>query len=161
MKSKTPANNPAPRTPARLSKARLAEMIEEATVDAHDESEQSLGWFTMFEEHLDLPFETQVLGATVTVTRLDLRDDDQITAICTPGRERQAISLVDLPLHHQDRTAASGSKCTVTGAERGERHGPARSCRRRWLRRAAFRSGDRDRAELPRSSRSPLRRPCR
>ena len=30
-----------------LSKARLAEMIEAATVDAHGESEQTTGWFTM------------------------------------------------------------------------------------------------------------------
>ncbi|MES1204676.1 MAG: hypothetical protein ABUS79_01945 [Pseudomonadota bacterium] len=27
-------------------------MIEEATVDAHDESEQATGWFRMFEQHL-------------------------------------------------------------------------------------------------------------
>jgi hypothetical protein len=26
-------------------------MIEEATADAYDESEQATGWFTMFEEH--------------------------------------------------------------------------------------------------------------
>jgi hypothetical protein len=28
-------------------------MIEEATVDAYDESEQATGWFAMFEEHLE------------------------------------------------------------------------------------------------------------
>ena len=71
-------------------------MIEEATVDAYDESEQATGWFTMFEEHVELPFETKVLGAAVTVTSIDLRD--QIVAICTRGLNRQAISLVDLPL---------------------------------------------------------------
>ena len=73
-------------------------MIEEATVDAYGESEQATGWFTMFEEHLNLPFETQVLGVTITVTRIDLRGDDHINAICTCGRESQTISLVDLPL---------------------------------------------------------------
>jgi hypothetical protein len=31
------------RGPTRLSKERLAEMIEEATVDAHDEEEQATG----------------------------------------------------------------------------------------------------------------------
>ena len=85
------------RTPTRLSKERLAEMIEEATVDAYDESEQATGWFTMFEEHVKLPFETTVLGAAVTVTSIDLRDGGQIGAICTRGRQRQAIALVDLP----------------------------------------------------------------
>lgn len=73
-------------------------MIEEATVDAYDESEQATGWFTMFEEHLELPFETKVLGTAVTVAKIDLRDGGQIVAICTRGRDRQAIPLVDLPL---------------------------------------------------------------
>ncbi len=73
-------------------------MIEEATVDAYDESEQVTGWFTMLEDHLELPFETKVLGAAVTVARIDLRDGGQIVAICTRGRDRQAISLADLPL---------------------------------------------------------------
>lgn len=86
------------RTLTRLSKERLAEMIEEATVDAYGEEEQATGWFTMFEEHVELPFETKVLGAAVTVTSIDLRDGGRIVAICTRGRLRQAISVVDLPL---------------------------------------------------------------
>lgn len=73
-------------------------MIQEATVDAYDESEQATGWFTMFEEHLELPFETNVLGAMVTVDSIDLRDGSQIVAVCARGRDRQAIALVELPL---------------------------------------------------------------
>ena len=46
-------------------------MVEEATVDAYDEDEQATGWFTMFEEHLELPFETKVLGTTVTIASID------------------------------------------------------------------------------------------
>jgi hypothetical protein len=86
------------RTPTRLSQNRLAEMIQEVTVDAYDDEEQATGWFTMFEEHVELPFETKVLGVDVTVISIDLRDGCQIVAICTRGRDRQAISLVDLPL---------------------------------------------------------------
>jgi hypothetical protein len=82
----------------RLSKARIAEMIEEATIDAYDESEQATGWFTMLEQHLEIPIETKVLGVPVTVTGIDLRDGGQIVAVCTRGRERQAIALADLPL---------------------------------------------------------------
>lgn len=82
----------------RISAARLAEMIEEATVDAHDESEQAMGWFTMFEEYLELPFETEVLGVLVRVTRIDHRDDDRLVAFCARGRAEQAIGLADLPL---------------------------------------------------------------
>ena len=62
------------RAPDRLSKERLAEMIEEATVDAYDESEQASGWYTMFQEYLELPFETTVLGVTVTVGSIGLRE---------------------------------------------------------------------------------------
>ena len=43
--------------------AKLDELIEKATLDAYDESEQTTGFFTMFEEHLTLPFKTEVLGA--------------------------------------------------------------------------------------------------
>ncbi len=45
-----------------LSPAKLDEMIEEATVDAYGESEQIVGFLTMLEEHLQLPFKTDLLG---------------------------------------------------------------------------------------------------
>ena len=73
-------------------------MIEEATADAYDESEQATGWFTMLEERLELPFETKVLGVAVTVASIDLCDAGQIVVNCTRGRDRQTIALVHLPL---------------------------------------------------------------
>ena len=85
-------------TPSRISKARLVTMIEAATVDAYGESELTTGWYTMLEEHLALPFDTTVLGVLVKVARLDLRGDNDIVAICTRGRKRQSVSLLDLPL---------------------------------------------------------------
>lgn len=88
----------APKTPAGISAARIAEMIEEATVDAYDESEQATGWFTVFEEHLDLPFETEVLGVRATVEEIELCDDDRIVAVCKRGKEKQSITITDLPL---------------------------------------------------------------
>ena len=66
MKRTTTTKARGSRTPPHLSKERLAAMIEEATVDAYDEEEQATGWFTMFEEHVELPFETKVLGEAVT-----------------------------------------------------------------------------------------------
>ncbi len=90
----TRRNRAAPRIP----KARIAEMIEEAIVDAHDESEQTMGWFTMIDEQLPVPFETTVLGVPVTVERVDLSASEQIVAICRRGRSRQAIPILDLPL---------------------------------------------------------------
>lgn len=43
-------------------------MVEEATVDCYDEKEQLTGLATMIEDNLRVPFETTVLGVTVTVT---------------------------------------------------------------------------------------------
>ena len=60
----------------KISKARLEEMIEEATVDAYGESEQITGWFTMIDEHLLVPFETTVLGVPVTVEHVDLNQSE-------------------------------------------------------------------------------------
>ncbi len=81
-----------------ISASRLAEMIEEATVDAYDECEQATGWFTVLEEHLALPFETDMLGVRVVVEGIDLREDNRIIAVCRRGKNRQAVALGDLPL---------------------------------------------------------------
>jgi hypothetical protein len=90
-------NRSHPRRP-RISKARLEEMIEQATIDANDESEQATGWFTMIDENLAMPFETMVLGVPVSVERVDLNASEQIVAVCRRGRDRQALSILDLPL---------------------------------------------------------------
>jgi len=81
-----------------LSKAKLEEMIEQATVDAYNESEQTTGWLTMIEENLAVPFETTVLGVPVTVERVDLNRNDEIVAVCTRGRTHQSLPILDLPL---------------------------------------------------------------
>lgn len=81
-----------------LSLAKLEEMIEEATVDAYGESEQTVGFFTLLEDRLKLPFKTEVLGMEVTVKRIDMTDDDQIVAVCSRGKSQQPIPILDLTL---------------------------------------------------------------
>ena len=81
----------------RISKERLEEMIEQATVDACNESEQVTGWFTMIEENLEVPFETTVF-IPVTVERVDPNRSEQIVAVCAHGRSRQSIPILELPL---------------------------------------------------------------
>lgn len=83
---------------ARLTTARIRAMIEEATVDAHDRSEQMTGWATMLEDQIHLPFETHVLGVAVNVVAVDHGRDDMLAAVCERGRTKQRISLIDLPL---------------------------------------------------------------
>ena len=79
-------------------RARLNALIEEATVDAHDESEQALGLYTMISESLALPFRTKVLGRAVSVVEIELGDDDRILAICEAGGSQQRIGILELTL---------------------------------------------------------------
>ncbi|MEW2620226.1 hypothetical protein [Streptomyces sp. NPDC048106] len=81
-----------------LGSAELEAMIEEATVDAYGDDEQRTGLFTMLEEHLAVPFTTMVLGVEVTVRGVDLTPDGAIVALCSRGRVRQSIGILELPL---------------------------------------------------------------
>lgn len=95
---KNPANPKRRTAPWPPTKDRLEKLVEQAIVDAYDESEQRTGFFTMLENDLALPFETEVLGMPVTVERVDLTDAAEIVAICRRGAYRQAIPILDLPL---------------------------------------------------------------
>ena len=76
----------------------LDALIAEATVDCYNDSECVTGFYTMLEDSLAVPFQTVVLGVDVTVTGVDLTEDEQITAVCTCGRAKQRIPVLDLPL---------------------------------------------------------------
>lgn len=73
-------------------------MIAEATVDCYHDNECVTGFYTMLDEHLAMPFQTCVLGVEVTVTGLDLAEDDQIVAVCARDGWRQRIPILDLPV---------------------------------------------------------------
>ena len=81
-----------------IPQARLDELIEEATVDCYNEFEQISGFFCALEEHLALPFATKLLGAEITVEKIDITEEEEIVAICRRGRDRQHISILELPL---------------------------------------------------------------
>ncbi|WP_210589794.1 hypothetical protein [Streptomyces sp. GESEQ-35] len=81
-----------------MSEKQLDEMVEQATVDAYEDEEQLTGLFTMIAEQLAVPFKTIVLGVEVTVKKVDLLPGSRIVAICTHGRYRQAIGILDLLL---------------------------------------------------------------
>ena len=83
---------------SRSKRAVLDALIAEATVDCYNESECVTGFFTMLEDSITVPFQTVVLGLDVTVTRVDLTEDGQITAVCTRGKAKQRIPILDLPL---------------------------------------------------------------
>jgi hypothetical protein len=85
-----------------ITTAELDALIEEAIVDCYNEAEQVTGLFTMIEDHLALPFETSLLGMTVTVAKVDLTAGDEIVAICRRDGHKQAIPLIELPLPAPD-----------------------------------------------------------
>ena len=100
LKSSRSTRPMAPRAATRrpnLSRKQLDVLVAEATVDAYGDDEQLSGLYTLLEEHLALPFTTEVLGVTVSVKRVELTDDG-IVAVCVAGRQRQRIPILDLSL---------------------------------------------------------------
>jgi len=83
---------------ARFTVKCLDKLIETATTDAYNESEQVSGFFTLIDENLAVPFTTRVLGQAVTVTGIDITESDQIVANCMLGNTAQAIPILDLPI---------------------------------------------------------------
>ncbi len=51
-------------------RARLQALIEEATVDCNDESEEQMGFMNMIEESVVCPFKAKVIGEEVEVVEL-------------------------------------------------------------------------------------------
>jgi hypothetical protein len=77
-------------------------MIQDATVDYYNESEEITAWFTVIQDNLAVPFQTSVLGVDVTVQGIALSDDGQVVAICRRGRDRQTLPILDLPLSRSE-----------------------------------------------------------
>ncbi|HSA53404.1 MAG TPA: hypothetical protein VLH10_25240 [Yinghuangia sp.] len=73
-------------------------LVAEAVVDCWGEDEELTGLFAMIEEHLQVPFATEVLGVPVTGKAVEFGADGGIVAICATGAHRQAVGLLDLPL---------------------------------------------------------------
>jgi hypothetical protein len=95
---KSPKRKRSAASQPKLSRQRLEELVEEAIIDAYNESEQASGFFTMMEDNLRLPFETEVLGISVTVERVDITNDDHIVAVCVRSGKKQEVPILSLPL---------------------------------------------------------------
>lgn len=67
-------------------------------MDCYNDDERATGLYTKLDEHLELPFETTILGVTATVDAIDLRDAGDIVALCSRDGNRQPIPLHNLPL---------------------------------------------------------------
>src|SRR5207302_483760 len=80
------------------SQKQLTDMIAEATVDCYNEDEAAVGFFTMIEDQLRIPFKCKVLGLEVVVEKVTLGRDGGIEAICRHGSSKQRIPLLELRL---------------------------------------------------------------
>ena len=80
-----------------LSAAELDALIDEATVDAYTDDEELTGFAVTIGDNLAVPFETTLLGVTVTVEKIS-QTGSGIVAICVRGEHRQAIPILDIPL---------------------------------------------------------------
>lgn len=98
MRKKPTARPPGGKTRGRISRSALGALIDEATIDCYNESEQATGLFTMMEEHLAVPFETTVVGVEAVVQRVDIDAQDVIVAIYHAGDHRQRVPILDLTL---------------------------------------------------------------
>lgn len=83
----------------RIGLPRIEELIEDAIVDAYNESEQASGFSCAVGDNVAFPFATMVLGMKVSVTGVDVdgRGESVVTKI-RRGAHTQTIPLVDLPL---------------------------------------------------------------
>ena len=90
-----------------LSKAKLEALIEESVVDAYGEDEEKVGFLTMVQEHLALPFPTNILGVEAVVEKVDMTRDGRIVAVCRRDGVKQRIEILDLPL---PRPAPAGAE---------------------------------------------------
>jgi hypothetical protein len=52
----------------------------------------------MIEDHLAVPFATQVLGVEVSVVGVEMDDNGSLKAVCERNGKRQLIGLIDLQL---------------------------------------------------------------
>lgn len=75
----------------------LDSLIEEATVDCYDEQECRIGFLTMLQDNLLIPFEANLNGETVRVIRVD-GDDRVIKAFIKKDRVTYPVDILDLKI---------------------------------------------------------------
>ena len=96
-------------------------LIAQATVDCCNEDEELTGFATMSGDNLALPFETTVLGVTVTVRKIDYAGSG-IVAICARGKYGRPLPSLTCHCRIPLRRVPSGSPPTAAGQDSSSRH---------------------------------------
>ncbi len=77
----------------------LDELIEEAIVDAYGEQEQRVGFYTMLCDNLAFPFKAKIIGEEVTVSKLTMKDEQRILAVCQSKGRNYSVDIMDLEIN--------------------------------------------------------------
>jgi hypothetical protein len=78
-----------------LGNKRYDEMVEDATVDCHDMSEEIAGFLAMLQENTDMPFDAQVVGCDVKVIDFAM-DNNRVLAKVTRDNSTFRVDLRDV-----------------------------------------------------------------
>ncbi|HXQ37206.1 MAG TPA: calcium-binding protein [Anaerolineales bacterium] len=97
----------------RRHNAHLDALIAEAIMDAYNESEQTIGFYTMIENSLALPFVTEILGIKVAVEQIDMNEDNAIVAVCQRGGREFQFWIFHY--HRQRQEELNGLQLIATG----------------------------------------------
>lgn len=78
-------------------RARLAALIDEATIDCYGEEEQHTGLLTMIEDNVECPFPAKVIGERVTVTGFEWpKAGYGLFAVCERGGRKYQVDINSL-----------------------------------------------------------------
>jgi len=81
----------------KAKRARLEELIDEATTDCHDEDEQHSGLLTMIEDNVDCPFRAKIVGEQVEVIEFEWpKSGYGLYAICERDGKRHRVDINSL-----------------------------------------------------------------
>lgn len=81
-----------------LEEEELEELVDEVLIDANDMSEACTAFCDQIQDEVKFPFETMVLGQTVKVLGVDLRESYGMIFECQASGGIQAIDVLDLPM---------------------------------------------------------------
>jgi len=93
-------------SPIRHADAELDNLIDEITVDAHDEDEQLMGFENAFDEGGNFPCLGTVIGHDVEVLSISRATNrHELIATCQRDGHRYDIALLDIDLQADPATA--------------------------------------------------------
>jgi hypothetical protein len=93
-------------SPARQANPELDALIDEITVDCHDEYEQLTGFENAFDEDGSFPCPATVVGETIEVLSVAADDDRrELIATCQRNGKRYEIALLDITIDGDPATS--------------------------------------------------------